>query len=298
MKQQRTVVVLVVALVTAGIATFAVFQAIKRMPVREVVVDTVPVVVASRNIPVGTLINADDLRVASWPAKNQVPGSFADPKDVLNRGVIETIGENEPLTTRKLAGKESGAGLPPMIPPGMRAISVRVNDVVGVAGFVVPGTRVDVLVTVNDPGDENRKQEPMSRTVVSNVQVLTQGTRYDQEESKQGGKPAQPQAVVTLAVLPLDGERIALAQNKGQISLALRNPLDVDPTVTPGVRLPALMRGPGPEPVVVEPVTRRVAPRPAPKAPAVVAAPAPPPPPAPYKVETIRAAKRSEEVVD
>src|SRR6187549_1113747 len=135
MKQQRTLIVLLVALVTAGIATFAVFQAIRQMPVREVEVGTVPVVVAARNIPVGTLLNGDDLRVSAWPVKSQVPGSFADPKDVLNRGVIETIGENEPLTARKLAGKESGAGMPPMIPQGMRAISVRVNDVVGVTGF-------------------------------------------------------------------------------------------------------------------------------------------------------------------
>ena len=85
----------------------------------------------------------------------------------------------------------------------------------------------------------------MSRTVVSNVLVLTAGTRYDQEESKQGGKPGQQQSVVTLAVLPLDGERIALASNEGKLSLALRNPLDVDPTQTPGIKLPALMRGHG-----------------------------------------------------
>jgi len=295
MKQQRTLIVLLVALITAGIATFAVFQAIKQMPVREVEVGTVPVVVASRNIPVGTLLNADDLRVSPWPVKSQVPGSFADPKDVINRGVIETIGENEPLTTRKLAGKESGAGMPPMIPPGMRAISVRVNDVIGVAGFAVPGTRVDVLVSVSDPRDGSGRSEPMARTVVSNVTVLTAGTRYDQEESKQGGKPGQQQSVVTLAVLPLDGERIALAQSEGKLSLALRNPLDVDPTQTTGIKLPALMRGTGPEPVVVDPVRRKMAPRPATPQPVAAAAPAPQSPP---KVEMIRAAKRSEEVVD
>jgi pilus assembly protein CpaB len=163
----------------------------------------------------------------------------------------------------------------------MRAISVRVNDVIGVAGFVVPGTRVDVLVTVDakDVGCAN----PMTRTVVSRVEVLTAGTKYDQELSKDG-EPIQT-GVVTLAVVPEDAERIALAQNEGRITLALRNPLDVEPTETKGVCLPALMRTPGPEPVV-DPISRRAAPR-----------PPPPSPPPVYTVETIRAAKKSSEVV-
>ena len=118
------------------------------------------------------------------------------------------------MTATRVAGPESGAGLPPIIPAGMRAMSVRVNEVIGVAGFVLPGTRVDVLVAVADDGDDEQRQEPMARTVVSNVQVLTAGTRYDQEEAKDG-KP-QRSTVVTLAVLPADGERIALASDRRQ----------------------------------------------------------------------------------
>jgi pilus assembly protein CpaB len=209
----------------------------------------------------------------------------ADPGELVGRGVIATIAENEPVTLTKVAGPESGAGLPPVIPNGMRAMSVRVNDVIGVAGFVLPGTRVDVLVTVRNPGEGNGPNEAMSRTVVSNVEVLTSGTRYDQEESLQG-EPRQS-AVVTLAVLPEDGERIALASNEGTISLALRNPLDVEPTETEGIRLAALMRGTGPEPVE-DPVRQRVVP----------ARPATPSPPPIYIVETIRAAERSQEEVD
>jgi pilus assembly protein CpaB len=294
MKQQRTLIVMVVALVTAGLATFAVYTAVQRMPVERVEVETVPVIVAARSITVGTLLNADDVRVVSWPAKSQVQGTFADPKDVIDRGAIETISENQPLTDRNLASREMGAGMQPLIPPGMRAISVRINDVVGVAGFAMPGTRVDVLVSVNDNGDKSREKEPMARTVVSNVLVLTQGTRYDQQESKQGGKPAQMQSVVTLAVLPLDGERIALASTQGQLSLALRNPMDADPTQTPGIKLGALMRGPGPEPVLVDPLRRKVAPKPTPPPPVIVAAP----PPERNKIEVIRAAKRTEEDID
>jgi pilus assembly protein CpaB len=293
MKQSRTMVVLAVAVVTAGMAAFAVYTAIQNMPVREVEVGSVPVVVASKTVAVGTLITTDDLRVVQWPAKSPVPGAYADPKEVVDRGVIETIAENEPVTSRKVAGREAGAGLPPVIPAGMRAMSVRVNDVVGVAGFVLPGTRVDVLVSVADDGD-TAKREPMARTVVSNTVVLTAGTRYDQEAAKDG-KPERV-TVVTLAVLPEDGERIALASAQGQISLALRNPMDVDATDTQGIKLAALMRGQNTPAPVVDVVQRRVV-RPAPK-PAPVAALTPPPAPSIYKVETIRAAKRTEEVVN
>jgi pilus assembly protein CpaB len=295
MKQQRTLIVLVVAVVTAGVAAFAVYKAIQRMPVRQVEVASVPVVVAARTIPVGVRLTTDDVRVAAWPAKSQVPGAFADPKQVIDRGVIETLVENEPITDRKVAGPDAGAGLPPIIPAGMRAMSVRVNEVIGVAGYVVPGTRVDVLVSVRDDGDDsNGRSEPMARTVVSNVQVLSAGTNINKEEGKEG-KHLQA-TVVTVAVTPEDAERIVLASNEGNISLALRNPMDVDSTQTTGVKLASLMRGTGPAPA---PVAVQAVKRPAPR-PVVVQAPPPPPPPPPavYKVETIRAAKRSEEVID
>jgi len=292
MKQSRTVIVMVVAVVTAGLAAFAVYKAVQNMPVREVEVGSVPVVVASKTVQVGTMITSDHLKIVAWPAKNPVPGAYADPKEVIDRGVIETIAENEPVTSRKVAGKESGAGLPPVIPAGMRAMSVRVNEVVGVAGFVLPGTRVDVLVSVNDDGGGNQR-EPMARTVVSNVVVLTAGTRYDQESAKEG-KPERV-TVITLAVLPEDGERIALASAQGQISLALRNPLDVDATDTQGIKMASLMRGTGPAPVVDVVKRRVVTTRPKPVTVAVLTAP---PAPSIYKVETIRAAKRSEEVVN
>jgi pilus assembly protein CpaB len=161
---------------------------------------------------------------------------------------------------------------------------VKVNEVVGVAGFVVPGTIVDVLVTVRPIGS-GREEEPMTRTVVSKVQVLTAGTKFDQEKSK-NGEPI-PTSVVTLAVLPEDGERIALASNEGKITLALRNPLDIKATDTKGVKLGSLMRGTGPEPVIDRTRNRVVG---------KVAPPTPPPAPM-YTVETIRAAKRSNEVV-
>jgi pilus assembly protein CpaB len=169
----------------------------------------------------------------------------------------------------------------------MRAMSVKVNDVIGVAGFLDPGTRVDLMVTIR------RENDTTSRTVASNVEVLRSGTRGDHERPKDGkARPPAAAAVVTLLVTPEDAERIALAQAEGQIMLSLRNPLDTDTTESSGVRTAALFgRLPEPEPVV-KAVSVRKAPAPPPAA--VVA---PTPTPKIYTVEAIRAAKRSEEVV-
>jgi pilus assembly protein CpaB len=283
-KQHRTLIVMLVAVATAALGSYGIYRAVLQMPVREVEVASVQVVVAAQPLAMGTRLHPNHLRLVAWPSRNPVAGAFTDVKELVDRGVISPIGENEPITTSKVASLEAGAGLPPVIPEGMRAISVRVNEVVGVAGFVVPGTLVDVLVTARANGGGS--DEAMTRTVVSKVTVLTAGTKYDQDKSK-SGEPIQT-SVVTLAVLPEDGERITLAQNEGKITLALRNPLDVDPTDTKGVKMAALMRGNNPEPVI-DRVKNRVI--------KVVAPPGPPPPPPVYTVETIRAAKRSAEVV-
>jgi pilus assembly protein CpaB len=282
-KQHRTLIVVVVAILTASAASFGMYRAIQRLGVREVEVAHTQVVVAAETITMGTRLHKDHLRVVDWPSRNPVKGAFADPQKLIDRGVIAPIAENEPITESKVAALEAGAGLSPVIPEGMRAISVKVNEVVGVAGFVVPGALVDVLVTVR--AADGKQDEPMTRTVVSKVEVLTAGTKIDQEKSKDG-EPI-PTSVVTLSVVPEDAERIALASNEGKITLALRNPLDVTATATKGVRLASLMRGTGPEPIV-DPVRNRVIAR--------KPAPTPPPPPV-YMVQAIRAAKRSSEVV-
>lgn len=277
----RTLVVLLVALVAATIASYAVYRAVTRVTVKQVEVPRLSVVVAARSLPVGTMLGKEDVRVAEWPASNPVPGSLSKPEEAIGRGLVEPATENEPITGRKLAAREAGAGLPPMIPSGMRAISVKVNEVIGVAGFVVPGTHVDVLATVT------RQQEAMTRAVVSNLVVIASGTRYDQQSAKDG-KPI-PTTVVTLMATPDDAERIALASSEGKIILALRNPLDTAPTVTTGVRLGSLLGPPAP-PSVERTVQGRKVVR-------AAELPAPPPAPRPYTVEAIRGAKRAEEVV-
>jgi pilus assembly protein CpaB len=281
-RTNRTLIVLVVAIAVASIASWTIYRAVARIPVRQVEVASVFVVVAARPLQMGTLLTPDDVKVVGWPARAQVPGTLPDVKSAINRGVIVPVQENEPLTETKLAPIGVGGGLPPSIPRGMRAISIRVNEVVGVAGFVLPGTRVDLVVTVQ------RQQETMSRVVVSNLQVLTAGTNIDQ--SKKGGEPI-PATVVTLMVTPEDAERVALATTEGKVILMLRNPLDILPTDTHGVRMAGLMGEPLPPPVqkVVRGQKIMVTPKPEPVAAAA--------PPRIYTVEAIRAAKRTEEVV-
>jgi pilus assembly protein CpaB len=267
----------------ASAASFLVYRTISRMPVREVEVASVQVAVATENLPMGTMLTKDHVKLVGWPSANQVPGAYPSAESVIGRGLIQGVATNEPLTESKLAPVEAGAGLSPSIPAGMRAMSVRVNDVVGVAGFVLPGSRVDVVLTL-------ARDAALSRVVLSNVQVLTAGTKYDQDAAKNG----QPIAtrVVTLLLTPDDAEKMALAESAGEITLVLRNPLDMTPTETKGARMAALLGAPDPPPVIKPDSSGR--PRVfVPKKPVEVA----PPPAKPYSVETIRAAKRTEEVV-
>lgn len=279
-RRNRTLIVVAVAVLLASLASFGVYRAIQRIPVREVEVATKHIVVASpgkdTQIPVGTMLTREQVALAAWPTASPVPGSFSSLDEVVGRGLIAPVMLNEPITESKLAPREAGAGLPPTIPSGMRAMAVRVNDVIGVAGFVLPSSRVDVIVTV---GSQSQTQ---SRVILSNIQVLTSGRVFDQEKSREG--KAIPARVVTLLVSPRDAEVLALAASEGGIILALRNPLDIESVETNGAKLSALLGAPPPAPVraVVSGRPRMVTP------------PPPPPAPKPYTVEAIRGARRSE----
>jgi pilus assembly protein CpaB len=275
-RRNRTVIVVALAVFLASVASFGVYRAMKSLPVREVPVAKTFTVVANQAVPIGSMLTADQLKVVPWPTDSQVPGGFSKPEEIVGRGAIEPLSENEPVTESKLAPRSSGAGLPPTITPGMRAMAVRVNDVVGVAGFTVPGTRVDVIVTANSG------PESMSRVVLSNIQVLTAGTKLEKE--KKDNNPIAT-SVVTLLVTPQDAEKLALAAADGSVVLALRNPIDTDETKTNGERLASLMGSPDPPPVrrVVEGKPKMVV-------------PVPVLPPS-YTIEAIRGAKRSEEII-
>ena len=284
-RSKRTAVVVGIAVILAATASLGMYRIVSRVPATAAQVTTVNVVVAQHPLKLGTRITTDHVKLVEWPASAPVAGAFSTIAEVVNRGLISAVGENEPLTSAKLAALEAGAGLPPSIPPGMRAISVKVNEVIGVAGFVVPGTRVDVMVTLSG---RIPSEDSTTRVVVSNAQVLTAGTRYDQEKAKDGAPI--PSTVVTLLVSPDDGERVALAASEGQLMLTLRNPLDQNPTATTGVRTAGLFGQPAAAPP--KPAGHRGPARPL--QPVLAAAPAPP---AIYTVEVFRGAKRSEETV-
>lgn len=285
-RRQRHVVVIGVAVLTAALASFGVYLTLKSLPVRQVEVARTFVVVAARALPTGVRLSAADLKIVPWPSSSMVEGAFSKVEDVVDRGLLASVVENEPMVASKLAARAAGAGLSSAIPQGMRAMSVKVNDVIGVAGFLDPGTRVDLMVTIRHQDDTT------SRTVASNVEVLRSGTRGDRDRPKDVKTAPAAAAVVTLLVTPQDAERIALAQAEGQIMLSLRNPLDTETTESSGVRTAALFGHAAEPQPVVKAVSVRKAPAPAP---AVVEAP--PPAPKIYTVEAIRAAKRSEEVV-
>jgi len=284
-RQTRTFVVLVVAVVVAAAASYAVYRAVASIPVRQVEIATAKAVVAARPMPIGTLVTRESVKEIDWPARTPLTGGYARIEDVVDRGLVAPVVENELLTVNNLAAKEAGAGLPPMITEGMRAISIKVDEVINVAGFVTPGTRVDVLVVISPT---EQRDDRIARVVVSNVPVLASNTRYDQDESRKDGKPVRS-TVVTVMVSPEDAERIALAQSDGRLMLTLRNPLDVEPTVTNGIRKAGLFTSgapaPAPRPTGVRRVTAPVAP-PLPVVPVV------------YTIENIKAGKKIDQKLE
>ena len=279
--KNRLFAVLALALTAGGGLAYATYNYMQNAPVRTVSVPTQPVVIAAADLQLGTELKADDLKVVQWPASDVPAGAFGSPQEIVGRGLVVPVVKSEPILPSKLASKEAGAGLPPVIPPGMRAVSVRVNEVIGVAGYVLPGTHVDVVATATPTQSQ---ADVTSKVVLSNVQVLTAGTRI--EQNREDGKPLQV-TVVTLLVSPEEAERLTLASTEGKIQLALRNPLDAGAPATPGIRPAALLgavAAPPPAPA------RRAAP-------AVKKSAPPPEPVAPPTVEVIRGEKRSREVI-
>lgn len=234
--RNRIFAVFAIAIIAGGGLAYATYNMMNGQPVKATAMATQPVVVAATDLSLGAEIRKEDLAVVNFPAGQAPQGVFAQPGDLVGRGVIVPIVKNEPVLPSKLASKDAGAGLPPVIPDGMRAVSVRVNEVIGVAGYVLPGTRVDVVVTESP---SNQPQDTVSKVILSNVQVLTAGTRIDQDQDK--SKPVQV-TVVTLLVYPEQAERLALASTEGKIQLALRNPLDTKAPETPGIK-PAVLLG-------------------------------------------------------
>jgi pilus assembly protein CpaB len=277
MNRARTIIVLLVAVLVGGILSYAVYNFLQNRPPTVVKTPEKNIIVAAGNLPLGTMLKDENLKFVPWPAPNLPQGYFDKKEDLVSRGVIQPLVENEPILESKLAPKGTGAGLPPIIPKGMRAVSIRANEIIGVAGFVIAGTRVDVILTASPQGS----QEPISKIVLQNVEVATAGQVIQKDPE---GKPVTV-TVVTLFVTPEDAEKITSASTQGQFQLALRHPLDLEEAKTRGMQMSQLMRGGSPAPP--PPTVRRPS-----KIPQVIAAPQPPVSPV-TNIEVIKGEQRS-----
>ena len=271
---RRFLTVLGVSLVFALVVSSVFYQMTARSsgPSKKVEsTDQKDVVVTARPLGVGVMVKPADIKVVKIAASAFPKGGFSKVEDVLDRPVISNMLLEEPVLEGRLAAKGSGLGLAPTIPVGMRAVTVRVNDVASVAGFVLPGMRVDVLVTGRPPTSEG----DMTSTVLQNMLVLSAGTTIQADARGQ----AIQAPTVTLLATPGQSETLTLAGNEGRLQLVLRNSSDQTVEQTTGRYISELYGAPRKAAAPTGPVTagRRPAPRPV----VIAAAPPPPPPPPP-----------------
>lgn len=273
MNRTRLLFIGFLALALGGFVSFVVFKNLSKPNAgNEPGID---VVVAANDLQVGAKVGESDARQVKAPASIVPQNYFKSKSQVVGRGVVLPIQRGEYFLPTKLAAENAGAGLPALIPPGMRAVSVRVNEVVSVAGFVVPGTRVDVLLTGN-PGGSGLAQ---TTTVLENVAVIASGTKLERSATGE----AQNAPVITLLVSPIDAQKLTLASSQGHIQLALRNPVDTRKEDLVAAGASDLYKG-----------IPSAAPAPKPKAVKKAAPVATAPPPEGYKVEVIRGNKVDE----
>jgi pilus assembly protein CpaB len=261
---RRLVSVFAFALLVATLTSFLVYRLIllRLQAPGHAALPATKLVVAAHDLQVGLLIHDYDLAEAPW--SGPLPDHAAKTRqEAIGRGVIATIYQNEPILDHRLASKGAGGGLAATIPVGMRAVALRVNDVVGLAGFVLPGMRVDVLVA-GTPGGNQSATGTLCRTVLQNIEVLSSGTKIERNVE---GKPETAQ-VVNLLVTPDQAEILNLASSETKVQLVLRNPLDTHEQTTHGTSVaglfgqsirptpePIMFRLPSPQPVIVPPVT-------------------------------------------
>jgi pilus assembly protein CpaB len=262
------------ALVIAGAASALLYRVISSQLAANKTV-TSQVVVAARNLASGELIKDGDVRMADF-AGTPPPGTLLTTDKAINRGVVDPIFMGEAVVESRLAAPGAGAGLAATIPQGMRAVAVRVNDIVGVAGFVNPGSHVDILIAGNPPGG-NTSAGTVTKTLLQNMTVLSAGQNIQKDAE---GKPVSV-PVVNVLVTPEQAEILSLASNDARIQLVLRNPTDQEETKPPGTALAYLFNGLKPPPDATKAGTGKAA------GARQVRRPAPPPPPPPKPEEKV-----------
>jgi pilus assembly protein CpaB len=240
---RRLLTILLVALVVASLCTWLVIRLVGVRLAASKPMATTQVVAAAKDIPLGAVITKADLTTITIGG-SAPKGTILKMDDAVGRGVSSEIYQGEPVLESRLAGIGSGGGLAPTIPQGMRACAVRVDEVVGVAGFVIPGSRVDVLVSGNPPGPGGNTEGVQTQTLLQNIQVLSAGTDIAKDAE---GKPQQVQ-VVNLLVTPEQAETLSLASNSLKIQLVLRNPLDTQMAKVPPTAMSTIFTGTAPAP--------------------------------------------------
>jgi pilus assembly protein CpaB len=283
------------ALLVAALATFGVWRFLAANSAGKVV--TRPVVVANRDIPEGSSVDREALTLASWPALSVPAGAYSAIDSVVGRVTRVNVFNGEAVVPGRLAPSGTGPGLELKIPPGQRAMAVRINDVAGISGLIEPNSRVDVLVTLT----EAPTGKQVAKVFMENMRVLSVGTEIQRDAS---GKP-NTATTVTLGVTPEEAERLAVAMNSGSIQLVLRGYGDPDSVRTKGATSgDVLSQLRGGRTVEVDPPAKpvkRPAPRPATSAPVIVkraAPPAPPPLPDSAVVNVYRAGKATPQKFD
>jgi pilus assembly protein CpaB len=242
---KRLITVFIFALVVAGGASFVLYRLVSAKMSSRPAQPQKRMVAAVHTLEIGTLIRAEDVKLIDWPG-NLPAGAIETADAAIGRGVISPIYESEPIVENRLAPRGAGGGLAATIPSGMRAVAVRVNDLVGVSGFVLPGMRVDVIISGNPPGNTSAMTGTMSKTILQDIQVLSAGPKFQRDEE---GKPISV-PVVNLLVTPQQAETLSLASNEMRIQLVLRNPLDKGLAQTQGIAVANLFAGAsGPPPV-------------------------------------------------
>jgi len=258
------------------------------------------VVVAKVEIPVGSRIIAEQLTVAQFPRNVTPEGAYSSMETLIDRVAVVRISAREPVTESRLAPVGAAGGLSSVIPDGFRAMTVKVDEVVGVSGFIMPGTLVDIVV-VTQPPRSSGQEEMVSKIVLQNIKVLASGQNIDKPKNDREVERAV--RAVTLQVTPEQAEKLALASSEGRLQLVMRNSVDQGDEVTPGANKSTLLSGeramPVPEPGLgnkdkkpATPVARRPRPRIAAANSAAKLTPAAPPAPARPSVEVIEGSKK------
>jgi len=268
--------------VAVPLASGLTYLVYKRLPASSGKPATTHIVAAAGDLPAGITLAAKDLKLVNWPNDVPLAGSFSKIEEATGRPLIFSLKANEPVLARDLAAAGAGIGLPARIPPGMRATAVRVNEIVGVAGFLYPGSHVDVLATLTPPGGTG----PLTETILQDVEVLTAGQTSEPDSQ---GKP-QSVNVVTLLLSPQDSQKLLLTSTQGSIQFVLRSGADKSTAEIAATRLDQVLgmqQAPQAAPAGASKARSRPAPR---RQPPPAAAP---PPREPQVMEVIQGTQRT-----